>query len=167
MNNESQTPQTDHFLDALPANLPAEERLDQLSAHARDQERIWRKTAQDALDNAAAVVALRDLCDHAAAEIESGGDLQALAQVLRDAAGDGCEGLEQSEEELLDEAAEIVRAWRVLKQYGTGDESALRERRKVFDADCDASGFSSLELMERGEKKLDQDNAERILGQQH
>lgn len=169
-----ETPRTDHFLACLPKGLPAEEKLDQLAAHARDLERIWHNITQDrlqilqdALGKDAEVVALRDLCAHATAEIASGGDLQDLAQVLQDAAGEGVAGLEQSEEELLHEAAEIVRAWRVFQQYGTGDEEALRRRRLDFDADCDASDFSSLEMMERGEKRLDQDNAERILGQQH
>lgn len=190
-----ETPQTDHFLACLPEGLPAEEKLDQLAAHARTLEKVWQHVTKDRLQllgdtlgKDAEVAALRDLCGHAAAvlqskvaevaalrdlcgiagaEIASGGDLQDLAQVLQDAAGEGVAGLEQSEEELLHEAAEIVRAWRVLKQYGTGDEEALRQRRQDFDADCEASGFSSLEMLERGEKKLDQDNADRILGQQH
>ena len=169
-----ETPRTDHFLACLPEGLPAEEKLDQLAAHARDLERTWHHVTQDRLQvlqdmlgKDAEVAALRDLCGHAAAEIASGGDLEALTQALQDAAGEGVAGMETPEDELLHEAAEIVRAWRVLKQYGTGDEEALRQRRQDFDADCEASGFSSLEILERGEKKLDQDNADRILGQQH
>jgi len=170
MNNESQTPRTDNFLDALPAGLPAEEKLDQLSAHARDQERVLARTLGQLakmLEDAGEVQDLRRLCADTACAIQDGGGLGEVTETLWEAARLDLAGDERTEDELLDEAAEIVRAWRVLKQYGTGDKEALRERRKAFDADCDASGLSSLELMERGEKKLDRDNAARILGQQH
>lgn len=117
--------------------------------------------AEDELDQ------LRHLCADAACTIQDGGDLCELTEDLWIAARLDLAGNERTEEELLEEAAEIVRSWRVFQEYGTGDEAGLHARRQSFDADCDASGFSSLEMMERGEKKLDRDNAARILGQQH
>jgi len=117
--------------------------------------------AEDELDQ------LRHLCADAACTIQDGGDLGELTEDLWIAARLDLAGNERTEEELLEEAAEIVRAWRVFQEYGTRAEAGLHARRQSFDADCDASGFASIEMMERGEKKLDRDNADRILGQQH
>lgn len=76
-------------------------------------------------------------------------------------------GNTRTEGELIEEAAELVRAWRVHKDHGAGDPEALRFRRYELDADCEASGFVSVAIMEKGEKQLDQENAEQILGQIH
>lgn len=116
--------------------------------------------AEDELDY------LRQLCADVAATIEAGGDPSELTEDLWIAVNPKA-GDERTREELLEEAVEIVRSWRVLKEYGTGNATAQRARRKAFDADCEASGFSPVEIMECAEKKLDWDNAARILGQQH
>jgi hypothetical protein len=159
------TPRTDHFLQCLPAGMPAEERLDQLTAHACDLERtLGRVIAQLAQDQADAD-ALRELCGHAAEVIAAGEDLHELEEQLREAGT--VDGVSCTEAELLEDAQHFLRYWRFHQETGKGNEQYLRQRRNQFEADCNASGFMAVQMLERAEKLLDRDNAERIQGQQH
>jgi hypothetical protein len=169
MTPEEQAPakRTEHFLQCLPAGMPAEERLDQLTAHACEMERTLDRVLLQLADEQAQAVALRDLCDHAAEVIARGEDLSAIGEALRAAGEELDGGLELPEDELLEDAQQFLRCWRSHKQYGTGNADELRLWRKRLEADCNASGFMDAQILERAEKILDQDDADRIQGQQH
>jgi hypothetical protein len=165
-NKDNQTtPRTDHFLQCLPARMPAEERLDQLTAYACDLERTLAVVIKQQADDQKEADDLRGLCWCTADTIAAGGNLHELEEMLR-TAGE-LAGVPCTEDELLEDAQLFLRCWRSHQEYGTGNEEYLHHWRKRLEADCNASDFIDAHILERAEKLLDQDTAERVLGQQH